>query len=55
MGRTGLVAVLIVTGAYCTKSQAADSVVGSWRLVSWVFVEVKDDQLIIKTRRSLAQ
>ena len=49
MGRTGLVAVLIVTGAYCTKSQAADSVVGSWRLVSWVFVEVKDDQLIIKT------
>ena len=41
MGRTGLVAVLIVTGVYCTKSQAADSVVGSWRLVSWVEVETE--------------
>ena len=41
IGRTGLIALLIVTGAYCTKSQAADSVVGSWRLVSWDEVETE--------------
>ena len=41
MGRIGLITMLIVTGAYCTPSQAADSVVGSWRLVSWVEVETE--------------
>ena len=39
--RTGLVALLVVTGAYCTTSQAADSIVGCWRLVSWVEVETE--------------
>jgi hypothetical protein len=39
MGRTVLIALLVVTGAYCTKSKAADSIVGSWRLVTWVEVE----------------
>jgi Lipocalin-like domain len=36
IGRICFVALLIVTGAYCTTSQAEDSIVGSWRLVSWV-------------------
>src|SRR5580658_217170 len=39
--RFGLIAALIVTGAYCTASRAADSVVGSWRLVSWVEMETE--------------
>jgi hypothetical protein len=39
IGRTVLAALLLVTGAFCTTSQAADSIVGSWRLVSWVEVE----------------
>ena len=39
MVRIGLIALVVVTGAYCTKSQAADSIVGSWRLVSWVEME----------------
>jgi len=39
--RFGLIAALIVIGAYCTASRAADSVVGSWRLVSWVEVETE--------------
>jgi Lipocalin-like domain len=41
IGRSGLLGLLIVTGAYCTNSQAGDSVVGSWRLVSWVEVETE--------------
>ena len=42
MARTSLMALLIVIGAYCTKSHAADaSIVGSWRLVSWVEVETE--------------
>ena len=41
LGRAGLIALLIVTGAYCTKSKAAESLVGSWRLVSWVEVETE--------------
>ena len=45
MGRTGLVALLIVTGAYSTTSQAEDSVVGSWRLVSWVEVETESKSI----------
>jgi hypothetical protein len=40
IGRSGLIALLIVTGAYCTKSQAADPIVGSWRLL-WVEVETE--------------
>ena len=36
-----MVVLLLVTGAYCTASQAADSIVGSWRLVSWVEVETE--------------
>ena len=39
MGRTGLMALLIVIGACCTIVQAAESVVGSWSLVTWVEVE----------------
>jgi hypothetical protein len=39
MVRIGLIALVILTGAYCTTSQAADSIVGSWRLVSWVEME----------------
>jgi Lipocalin-like domain len=40
MCRAGLAALLIVlTGAYCT--QAAEPLVGSWRLVSWVEVEIE--------------
>jgi hypothetical protein len=34
IGRIGFLGLLIVRAAYCTKSQAGDSVVGSWRLVS---------------------
>jgi hypothetical protein len=42
IGRIGLIALLILTGAYSTTSKAADvSVVGSWRLVSWVEVETE--------------
>jgi|SRR6478672_4853952 hypothetical protein len=41
IARTALIALLILTGAYCTQSQAADSLVGSWRLVSWVEVETE--------------
>jgi hypothetical protein len=41
IGRSGLLGLLIVMGAYCTDSQAGDSVVGSWRLVSWVEVETE--------------
>ena len=41
MGRTGLIALLVVAGAYCSKSQAADSIIGSWRLVTWVEVETE--------------
>ena len=42
MARTSLMALLIVIGAYCTKSHAADaSIVGSWRLVTWVEVETE--------------
>ena len=45
MGRTGLVALLIVTGAYSTTSQAEDLVVGVWRLVSWVEVETESKSI----------
>jgi Lipocalin-like domain len=39
--RTVLVAVLLVAVTYCTTSRAADSIVGSWRLVSWVEMETE--------------
>jgi len=39
--RTGLVALLVVTGAYCTTSHAAELIVGSWRLVSWVEMDTE--------------
>ena len=40
--RTGLLAlVIIVVGAYSIASQAAEPLVGSWRLVSWVEVETE--------------
>ena len=45
MGRTVLIALLVVTGAYCTKSKAADSIVGSWRLVTWVEVETESKSI----------
>jgi hypothetical protein len=41
MVRAGLVALFIVTGAYCSASRAAEPLVGSWRLVSWVEVETE--------------
>jgi Lipocalin-like domain len=41
IGRICFVALLIVTGAYGSRSQAAESIVGSWRLVSWVEVETE--------------
>jgi len=47
MGRTVLIALLVVTGAYCTKSKAADSIVGSWRLVTWVEVETESTVSIV--------
>jgi Lipocalin-like domain len=39
--RIGFLSLLVLTGAYCTTSQADDSIVGSWRLVSWVEVETE--------------
>ena len=40
--RTGLLAlVIIVVGAHSIASQAAEPLVGSWRLVSWVEVETE--------------
>jgi hypothetical protein len=45
IGRIGFLGLLIVTAAYCTKSQAGDSVVGSWRLVSWVEMETKTNSV----------
>ena len=41
IGRIGFLSLLVLTGAYCTTSQAEDLVVGSWRLVSWVEVETE--------------
>ena len=38
--RVGLVA-LVMASAVWSKSQAAESVVGSWRLVSWIEVETE--------------
>jgi hypothetical protein len=37
----GLIALFIATGAVWSKAQAADLVVGSWRLVSWVEEEIE--------------
>jgi len=37
----GLTALIIVTGPVWFTAQAADSVVGSWRLVSWVEEETE--------------
>ena len=39
--RISFLSLLILAGAYCTISQAADSIVGSWRLVSWVEVDTE--------------
>ena len=44
IGRIGFLSLLVLTGAYCTTSQAEDLVVGSWRLVSWVEVETESKQ-----------
>jgi hypothetical protein len=41
LARSGFIALLVVASAYCTTSQAAESIVGSWRLVSWVEVETE--------------
>jgi len=41
IGRFCFAALLIVTVAYGSRSQAADSVVGSWRLASWAEVETE--------------
>jgi len=38
--RTGLVALFVANGAW-SNAYATDSVVGSWRLVSWVEVETE--------------
>lgn len=38
--RIGSVALLIVIGAVWSRAQAADSIVGSWRLVLWVDQEI---------------
>ena len=38
--RVGLVA-LVMASAVWSKSQAAEPVVGSWRLVSWIEVETE--------------
>jgi hypothetical protein len=40
MIRIGLIALLVVI-AFCSNSFAAESVVGSWRLVSWVEVDME--------------
>ena len=48
IARTCFVALLMVTGVYCSQSQAEESLVGSWRLVSWVEVETES-----KTVRSV--
>ncbi len=39
--RISLAALIIVTGTVWSRAQAADSVVGSWRLVSWVAEEIE--------------
>ena len=39
--RMGFLSLLILAGAYCNTSQAADSIVGSWRLVSWVELDTE--------------
>jgi len=39
--RGGFIAILLVASAYCTTSHAAESIVGSWRLASWVEVETE--------------
>jgi hypothetical protein len=41
IGRICFAALLIVTVAYGSRSQAANSVVGTWRLVSWAEVETE--------------
>jgi Lipocalin-like domain len=41
IGRICFAALLIVVVAYGSRSQAADLVVGSWRLVSWAEVETE--------------
>jgi hypothetical protein len=41
IGRICFAALLIVTVAYGSRSQAADSVAGSWRLASWAEVETE--------------
>jgi Lipocalin-like domain len=41
IGRICFAALLIVTVAYGSRSQAAESVVGSWCLASWVEVETE--------------
>ena len=41
IGRICFAALLIVTVAYGSRLQAADSVVGSWRLTSWAEVETE--------------
>jgi hypothetical protein len=46
-GRICFAAMLVVTVAYGSRSQAADSVVGSWRLASWA--EVETESKVVRT------
>jgi len=41
MARIGFVALIIVIAAVWSTAQAGDSVVGSWRLVSWVQEDIE--------------
>ena len=41
MIRVGLAALIVAIAAVCSTAQAGDSVVGSWRLVSWVQEDVE--------------
>ena len=45
MARSSIVAFLVLACVYCTNSQAADSIVGSWRLLSWVEVETESKSI----------
>ena len=44
--RTGLVILTILIGGSWSRAQAADSVVGNWRLVSWTEEETETEKLV---------
>ena len=53
--RMGVAALIIATITVWSTAQASDSVVGSWRLVSWVQEDLSRKTLKAKLyRRSLA-